>query len=190
MIRPQLLLAFFVIGSISCKKENAGDPCSETTCLNGGTCVDGTCNCPIGYTGADCGAQVTPSLIRVHSITITSFLAEPFEPWDVGSDPDLYAELTYGSNAQFWQSPDTIHDAAPFHEYTFAVEPPLELMDTDGQYTLVLWDIDDSDRMWMGAVSFRFYDSLNDPHGGFPEVVTIESPGQLITGRADITYEW
>ena len=30
------------------------DPCDQIMCLNGGACVDGTCDCPSGYSGAAC----------------------------------------------------------------------------------------------------------------------------------------
>ncbi|MDX2003565.1 MAG: calcium-binding EGF-like domain-containing protein [Chitinophagales bacterium] len=39
----------------SCKE----DKCEDVSCLNGGTCVDGTCDCPSGFTGADCGTVDT-----------------------------------------------------------------------------------------------------------------------------------
>jgi len=32
----------------------SSDPCEEVTCLNGGTCDDGSCDCPDGWTGTDC----------------------------------------------------------------------------------------------------------------------------------------
>ena len=31
------------------------DPCNDVECLNGGTCVEGDCQCPEGYTGNNCG---------------------------------------------------------------------------------------------------------------------------------------
>ena len=31
------------------------DPCSDVSCLNGGECLEGTCLCPDGYQGIDCG---------------------------------------------------------------------------------------------------------------------------------------
>jgi len=34
------------------------DPCKDVTCLNGGTCLEGTCECPTGYEGTDCGTAV------------------------------------------------------------------------------------------------------------------------------------
>ena len=30
------------------------DPCKDVTCLNGGVCVSGTCDCASGYEGTDC----------------------------------------------------------------------------------------------------------------------------------------
>lgn len=33
---------------------NNGDGCEDTTCQNGGICVEGDCQCPDGYTGPNC----------------------------------------------------------------------------------------------------------------------------------------
>ena len=30
------------------------DPCEDTICANGGTCFEGNCQCPPGFSGADC----------------------------------------------------------------------------------------------------------------------------------------
>lgn len=40
--------AFFT----SCEED---EPCENIICQNGGICVDGTCDCPYGYAGPDCG---------------------------------------------------------------------------------------------------------------------------------------
>jgi len=39
----------------SCK-----DECKDVICFNGGVCVDGTCACPPGFEGADCGLVIDP----------------------------------------------------------------------------------------------------------------------------------
>lgn len=51
MIRPLFFLSV-IIGSLL--YSSCGDPCKKTTCLNGGECVDGACDCAPGYSGADC----------------------------------------------------------------------------------------------------------------------------------------
>ena len=39
----------------SCKKDE--DPCKDVSCLNGGTCIDGTCDCPDGFSGPNCETE-------------------------------------------------------------------------------------------------------------------------------------
>lgn len=53
MRKIALLLGFILIALQSCKK----DPCENTVCLNGGECLDGTCQCPAGFSGPDCSAE-------------------------------------------------------------------------------------------------------------------------------------
>jgi hypothetical protein len=51
---------------VSCAKETGTDPppplnpCASITCQNGGTCANGTCNCPPGYGGAQCQTLLDP----------------------------------------------------------------------------------------------------------------------------------
>ncbi|MCS6991649.1 MAG: calcium-binding EGF-like domain-containing protein [Chitinophagales bacterium] len=43
------------------------DPCKDVVCLNGGTCEDGDCNCPIGYEGDDCGVRTADKYVGTWS---------------------------------------------------------------------------------------------------------------------------
>lgn len=60
-----LKLSFVLVGLFSlllnpgCKKEDV-DPCDNVTCLNGGVCVNGACDCPPQYFGANCEQKVDP----------------------------------------------------------------------------------------------------------------------------------
>lgn len=46
----QLSFLFVLVALASC----SSDPCETTNCLNGGICMEGTCDCPPGWAGADC----------------------------------------------------------------------------------------------------------------------------------------
>lgn len=51
-----LILAFSVF---SCEKESDKDPCEGVSCYNGGTCVDGACDCPPDFTGPNCETDIS-----------------------------------------------------------------------------------------------------------------------------------
>ncbi|MEM6347163.1 MAG: hypothetical protein AAF927_24955 [Bacteroidota bacterium] len=38
------------------------DPCEGVACLNDGICVDGSCDCPEGFIGPDCGIVLDPCI--------------------------------------------------------------------------------------------------------------------------------
>ena len=51
-----LIFSFLFVFLVSCQK----DPCENISCQNGGTCVDGDCDCPAGFIGPDCGIELNP----------------------------------------------------------------------------------------------------------------------------------
>jgi len=40
------------------------DPCKDVTCLNGGSCADGTCQCLNGFDGTDCSHQIRNDYLK------------------------------------------------------------------------------------------------------------------------------
>jgi len=60
-----LALFFTVVLFQSCED----DACEGVTCLNDGICLDGTCDCSTGYSGADCGTHCSEDIIGTWDIT-------------------------------------------------------------------------------------------------------------------------
>ena len=59
-----ILLLSVVLLVNSCK-----DSCQDIQCLNGGTCIDGSCNCADGYSGNDCGTNVSANFLGTYNVS-------------------------------------------------------------------------------------------------------------------------
>lgn len=45
------------------------DPCADVTCQNGGTCVEGDCECADGYTGTNCETEERAQFIGSYNVS-------------------------------------------------------------------------------------------------------------------------
>lgn len=179
-----IAMAILFISLNGCKKEET-DPCETTICLNDGYCVNGECVCPEGYTGVDCSQQITPTSIRLNKIDVKSFPAtNNGAGWDIGSGPDIYPVLVKGSNV-IWESTTYFENANPSADYSFNVNPVVNLNPND-QYSILLYD---EDGIWsdeyMGGVSFFPYSNKNN----FPNVINLDAGGD-VTFKLYVTYVW
>jgi len=66
MRRPGLLVILGALGAfvLSCKRGS----CENITCLNGGTCRNGRCQCPVGFEGARCETKWTDRWIGTYTV--------------------------------------------------------------------------------------------------------------------------
>lgn len=167
-------------------KVNEIDPCANITCLNGGYCENGQCICPPGYTGANCGQQVTPSKITISKITVTRFPAtDGGAGWDLTSGPDIYVEVLQAGNV-IYSHPTFIQNATPGTNYDFNPLPYIEITNPTSQITLRLMDYDDFDADDnMGGLIFTPYNN----QGGFPKIINIDAGGDLAF-RIEVNYAW
>ena len=51
----------------SCK-----DECKDVTCNNGGVCVEGACDCAVGYEGTDCSTETRAKFVGTYTVTGTA----------------------------------------------------------------------------------------------------------------------
>lgn len=171
--------------STSCQKEE--DPCEGVSCQNGGSCVNGQCDCPQGYTGPSCTDQETPRSMSIERINLTRFPAyNNGSDWDLWTPgPDVY--LVLSKNGQIVRSMSTFwEDADAGQSYLYEPNTPIDLSDPTVQYTLSVFDYDSSgDDDYMGGIQFYPYSNNN----GFPSQLSLDANG-AVAYQVQVTYSW
>ena len=155
----------------SCSESN----CDDTMCMNGGVCLEGTCDCPDNFTGPNCDEQVTPDKVRFRTIQVTRFPATDGDAmWDEADGPDLYFRL-YKGDEPLAQPIIDMQNADANQDYFFFIEI-IDVRDAFAEYRLELrdYDPDDADDV-LGEVKFTPYQSSN----GFPASMILDNGGAV-----------
>jgi hypothetical protein len=161
------ILLFAVILLSNCKE----DPCEGKTCLNGGTCVDGVCQCADHYEGASCADQETPAKVIITKIVVTKFPATEASGggWDLSSGPDLIPIIAYSNDEYDYVGNAYAENATP-GSYTFTPITQLQLSPLT-LYGIALVDYDDTDPDdIMEGFDFTPYSDSNQ----FPEIIELK----------------
>jgi EGF-like domain len=103
-----LILSSIILILSSCKKKETPDLCVDVNCSNGGTCVNGTCECPEYYTGTNCTDFKVPLIVTAQSLVL-SYVPEPCQTWDgtvftsgkPPRDADVYIQLYKNGNLYY-----------------------------------------------------------------------------------------
>lgn len=168
--------------------EKVGCQKASKTCQNGGKCLeDGSCDCSNGYKGDYCENEKQPSSIEITKIKVRDwpFYTNNGEEWDYWSCcPEMYVELV--NNAEVTKlSANHVDDANKGKTYTYTSDLPYQVVDVSSEYTLELWDYDESSADdYMGGVYFTFYNEGND----FPNSLEISAGG--ITYEVEVNYNF
>jgi len=191
----KLLFVTMVAASIilvnACKKK---DKCENTVCLNGGICNDGTCSCPTGYTGADCGTQVTPAKIRLDSIHMTKFpaLKSNNDNWDWDPisastrKPDIYIKLNDSVGVNLINNVNDKITNADAQTYKLPIIP-YDFTDYGMKYKIEMLDYDavGSDEK-MDELIFKVYESTNK----FPSKIVVTSTSGKMELELFVSYSY
>lgn len=156
------LLALCLV--LGCSKEKDSDPCTGVVCANGGTCINGICNCAGLWTGDDCTDQRLPLLLTIKGILLNEFPATDAggSGWDLTNGPDVYVVVKQNGNVIATTKSSWVQNAtsSAFWNIQFSTNQAL----TD--VVLEVWDYDDFDSDdFMGAITGRLYSET----GGYPD---------------------
>lgn len=199
------LLFFLALSSASCTK----DLCRDTLCINGGQCLDGTCNCAPGYSGKHCdnydlcynvtcpgtcefGECLPPEkafITKIEVLRFPSFKAGNF-PWDQemppNNLPDIFFHLIKDS-VLAWVSPVLQYNASPNTVYAFTLNPPFEINNASSSWAIGLMESDVPQQPEAMDVKLSF--NLLQQGGNYPPVITLDNGGPTAF-RITATYEW
>ncbi|MEC4048334.1 hypothetical protein OX284_002750 [Flavobacterium sp. SUN046] len=196
-LKTILLFAFFTFFGCSKDSPSSSNNCTPIQCLNGGVSKpDCGCSCPQGFTGANCGTQITPTKITITKIRVTKF--PNYRPnntyWDnLAIDPftrpDIFPAL-FDSNANvIYKGSPTIQDAFSYGNDTFDFIPstPIQITNTTGSFSLYLYDEDSSTAQeTMGGFNLNLYTSTT----GFPTTIVYGQASDPVGFELTVSYTW
>lgn len=183
--RILLFLLALAVGFTSCKDD---DPCGGISCLNGGTCANGACNCPTGFEGSDCSQQTTPARIHLTSIRVLQFppLKANGDSWDLFDGADVYVSLALSGNEIANNRSAFIEDAA-LPPLSWSLSTAFVLDEPTNQYSLGIFDKDDfGTDEFMSGINFTPYYSTNH----FPEKDTISCSNCPVVFEVTYNYDF
>lgn len=195
-----MLIAFFGCSSDSSSDSNS---CTPITCYNSGISNPSCgCDCPEGYSGADCSKQLTPSKITITKIRVKYFPnTDAGSSWDISlptannSFPDIFLTLENSSLTEIYQSTtyykNVISDGSLY--YDFVPETPISITSLSSGYILNLLDYDGADSNLndgvddnMGFIAFNLYSST----GGFPNTISVLDTSKSLGFELSLAYTW
>jgi len=178
-----------------CSKDSpSSSACTPIPCLNGGVSNSNCgCNCPQGFTGSNCGTQITPTFINITKIKVIDFpmTNSNGNQWDtlaVGNyvRPDIFPFLSIGTTTLFQGTP--FQDALNTSTYTWTPTTSIVLTPSQflSQLSLTLYDEDSGTNEFMGGFDFYLYNST----GGFPTTITLSNSTSPYKFELTVSYVW
>lgn len=179
------------LGILSCTKS---DPCEEVVCQNGGTCSDGTCNCPEGFAGTLCETALMPKAVNVSSIKVLKIPATKSDgkAWDEdGSSGDIFPALATlkadnTADKYLWLSEFRKTNAPTNQPYTFnTILPELSITIFTEKLAFFLIDKDDTTTESMGGIYFTLKDLIKDK----PAKITLDCATCTVAFELAVSYK-
>lgn len=172
-----LFTLFAAVSLSSCRKETP-DPCEGITCVNDGVCINGTCDCPTGYSGAACQTELTPISVTITKVVVSNYPVVDGSggSWDLSTGGDPYIVIARGQSANYINQPHYEHPSyyenATGQTLTYTLSAPYTITEPNSQWSILLWDHDspDPDDFMTGL-----FHAPNDQAAGFPASYILDS---------------
>ena len=143
-----LLVVLMLNINCSSDSDSSTPACTPIPCLNGGTTnANCGCNCPQGFTGANCSTLVTPTTVKITKIKVKKFPdANNGSWWDTpNSDADIFLTVeNSASTVIYTYYPNYYLNATGLGTVTYDFVPatPINLTNVTSNYFINLYDYD------------------------------------------------
>jgi hypothetical protein len=199
-----LSLAILLLGCSKDSPTSNDNDCTPIACLNGGVSrADCGCTCPQGYTGSNCGTQLTPSKISISKIRVNYFNNydngsswDPSIPTSSLLTPDIYVSIKDASNNTIYSAPtyyaNVLSNGSNYFDFTPTNAIQLPISSDLSNFTIYLYDFDGADSNinspddLMGQKLFFPYSS----YGGFPTTITVTDSTYPVSFTLTVSYVW
>jgi hypothetical protein len=179
--------------NINCSSDsNDTAACTPIPCLNGGTSnANCGCNCPQGFTGANCGTLVTPTSVKITKIKVKKFPdANNGNWWDTfpNSDADIYLTVENSAFTVIYNHPTYFSNATGLgtSTYDFIPATPINLTNVTSNYLINLYDYDSS--FSSELISVLAWAPFSTSQTSFPTTKTVTNSTN--TFECELTYQY
>ena len=192
------LFLFFLTSFIGCSSDSPKENnCIPITCQNGGVSNSNCgCDCPQGYSGANCSEQITPTKVIIKKFRIKYFSNTKSNGnyWDgilpsQSNYPDIFFILQNSSNTTIHITDTYFQDAVAngTNVYEFTPTTPIIITDVNNSYTINLCDLDNNSTYEiMHSRVFSVYSTQI----GFAPTRTIGDTNIPFVVEIDFEYQW
>ncbi len=186
---------FLTLNFLGCSSDSSETPCTTIACLNNGVSnSDCGCDCPLGYSGTNCGTIVTPSKVIITKVVVKAFnnLNSGGIGYDLANGPDIYIKINSG-NTVLYDHPNIFSNATSGLDtnYQFVLTPnSLEITNVNSPLVVSLWDYDlgdipsNADDNMASAVFFPFNGN------SFPTSIIITDPTSPTKFEVFLSYQF
>ena len=190
-----LLVVLMLNINCSSDSDSSTPACTPIPCLNGGTSnANCGCNCPQGFTGANCGTLVTPTSVKITKIKVKKFPdANNGNWWDTfpNSDADIYLTVENSAFTVIYNHPTYFTNATGLgtSTYDFIPATPINLTNVSSAYIINLYDYDGStNNANNDFITLLAFTPFSTSQTSFPTTKTVTNSTN--TFECELTYQY
>jgi hypothetical protein len=179
---------------LSCSSDSSTPACTPIACLNGGvSTADCGCDCPQGYSGSNCGVQITPLQVKITKIRVKKFPdTENGQWWDTfpNSDADIYVTMQNSNQTTIYSHPNYKPDSSSTgtNYFDFIPSTPILITNPTGLFIMNIYDYENTGTNTL--MDYCIFNNLYSSTGGFPSTKTFTNDTGTFSFELTLSYVW